>query len=126
SDMPGLMDWADVAVTAGGSTCWELVFMNVPSIVIAIAENQLDVAKQLGILGASVNLGWHEEVTSSQIAESLSYLLSSTERRNLLAQRCNTLLDGDGVDRVMVHLRGDKIRLRKVREADKYLLWEWA
>lgn len=126
SNMPDLMYWADVAITAGGSTCWELAFMNVPSIVMAIAENQLDVVKQLDKMGMSVNLGWHHQVASSQIAQSLLNLLASAERRNLLVDRCHTLIDGDGVDRVLAQIRGDKIRLRRVREVDKYLLWEWA
>jgi spore coat polysaccharide biosynthesis predicted glycosyltransferase SpsG len=32
--------WADVAVSAGGSTCWELAFMGAPGLIITVAENQ--------------------------------------------------------------------------------------
>jgi UDP-2,4-diacetamido-2,4,6-trideoxy-beta-L-altropyranose hydrolase len=39
-NMPELMDWADVAITAGGSTCWELAFMGVPFLAFIVAENQ--------------------------------------------------------------------------------------
>lgn len=125
-NMPELMAWADVAVTAGGSTCWELAFMSVPSLVLAIAENQLGVVKQLETLGIAMNLGWHQRVASSQIAQSLICLLASAERRTVLAHRCQAQVDGDGVDRVLAQIRGDRIRLRLVREEDKFLLWEWA
>lgn len=126
SNMPELMAWADLAITAGGSTCWELAFMSVPSLVLAIAKNQLGVVKQLEILGTAVNLGWHQEVTSSQIARSLIGLLASPERRTALAYRSHAQVDGDGVDRVLAQIHGDRIRLRHVREEDKFLLWEWA
>src|SRR5207248_6351287 len=38
--MPELMAWADVAICAGGSTCWELAFLGAPAIVITLADNQ--------------------------------------------------------------------------------------
>ncbi len=126
SKMPELMSWADVAVTAGGSTCWELVFMTVPSLVMSIAENQLGVVNQLEALGIAVNLGWHQQVTSNQIAKSLKNLLTSSEMRRAIAQQCHAQVDGDGIDRVLSHIHGNRIRLRHVREEDKLLLWEWA
>ena len=32
TNMPELMAWADVAITAGGSTCWESAFMGLPAL----------------------------------------------------------------------------------------------
>ena len=37
--MPSMMAWADLAISAGGSTCWELCFFGVPTIIIIAAEN---------------------------------------------------------------------------------------
>lgn len=126
SSMPELMAWADVAVTAGGITCWELAFMKLPGLVLAIAENQLSIVEQLKTRGMAVNLGWHQQVTSLDISQSLMYLLTSAERRTVLAHQSRAQIDGDGVDRVVAQIHGDKIRLRRVREEDKHLLWEWA
>jgi UDP-2,4-diacetamido-2,4,6-trideoxy-beta-L-altropyranose hydrolase len=44
NDMPALMAWADFAVTGGGSTCWELSFMRLPSLVLVLADNQIATA----------------------------------------------------------------------------------
>ncbi|MGL1934873.1 MAG: UDP-2,4-diacetamido-2,4,6-trideoxy-beta-L-altropyranose hydrolase [Fibrobacterales bacterium] len=46
-NMPELIDTADVAITAAGSTVWELGFMKKPMLLIVTAENQLRVAHSL-------------------------------------------------------------------------------
>ena len=66
SNMPELMVWADLAVSAGGSTCWELAFNGVPSILIVLAKNQKRVAKGLSKYGYAINLGGRNEVTCEQ------------------------------------------------------------
>ena len=40
TNMPNLMAWADLAITAGGSTCWELAFMGLPASLLILADNQ--------------------------------------------------------------------------------------
>lgn len=40
NDMAELMKTAKIAISAGGSTVWELVAMHVPSIVVLVADNQ--------------------------------------------------------------------------------------
>lgn len=40
-DVASLMNWADVAITAGGSTVWELAALRVPALIGALADNQL-------------------------------------------------------------------------------------
>jgi spore coat polysaccharide biosynthesis predicted glycosyltransferase SpsG len=35
-DMSEPMAWADLAITAAGSTCWELAFMGVPMITLTV------------------------------------------------------------------------------------------
>ncbi len=47
NNMSELMCWADVCVTAGGSTCWELCCMNVPFLTVEVAENQRKIINYL-------------------------------------------------------------------------------
>ena len=56
--MPEVMDWADLAVSAGGSTCWELFYMKVPAILIILADNQKGVVETLCKREICFTLGW--------------------------------------------------------------------
>lgn len=125
-DMSELMTWADLAVSAAGSTCWELAFMGTPAVVIVTAQNQLGIAEELSRLGVAVNMGWAEQVVAPALAATIAELLSAGSRRTQMSLLGQRLVDGDGVDRVIMHLTGQSIRLRSVREEDRMILWTWA
>jgi len=101
NDMPGLMAWADVAISAGGSTCWELAFMGVPNAIIVTADNQIQIAQALGLSGISENLGWFETVSSEDIAQVLLGLFENTEKRMRMFEAGQTIVDGLGAFRVV-------------------------
>jgi UDP-2,4-diacetamido-2,4,6-trideoxy-beta-L-altropyranose hydrolase len=71
ANMPELMAWADIAISAGGSTCWELAFMGLPALVLVLADNQQPLAAGLDEAGAIINLGWHHLVSVEQIAQAV-------------------------------------------------------
>ncbi|MCX6983429.1 MAG: UDP-2,4-diacetamido-2,4,6-trideoxy-beta-L-altropyranose hydrolase [Lentisphaerae bacterium] len=125
-NIPELMAWADVAITAGGSTCWELAFMGVPSLVIILADNQGEIAESLGRAGVSLNLGWFHQVSVRQIAVELKNLLHASERRKHMSQLNKQLVDGEGSMRVLEAMVPYDLMLRPVREEDLDLLWRWA
>jgi len=125
ANMPELIAWADVGITAGGGTCWETAFLGLPCLVVVLAENQAPVAEKLQELQVALNLGWHAQLSPGAIAGQLSRLLTSEARRQEMSAAGQRLVDGEGVDRVLMHLRGEPVRLRPVRETDCRLLWEW-
>lgn len=125
TNMPELMAWADVAITAGGSTTWELAFMGLPSIILVVADNQKAIAEKLDALGVAVNLGWHEDVAVAHIVRAIIQILLSSETRTEMSIREQELIDGEGTARVLMHLKGEVLRLRAVCEDDCGLLWEW-
>lgn len=47
SDMPSLLLDTDLCITAGGSTCWELCYLEVPFLAVEVAENQKNVVSYL-------------------------------------------------------------------------------
>lgn len=126
SNMAELMTWADIAVSAAGTTCWEMCFLGLPALLVDLAENQTPVARELDRRGCAVHLGSAREVSSERLAESVKRLLRSKEDRILMSLRGRELVDGRGARRVVAALRRDRIRLRAVREEDCRLLWEWA
>jgi UDP-2,4-diacetamido-2,4,6-trideoxy-beta-L-altropyranose hydrolase len=101
SDMAPLMAWADLAITAAGSTCWELACLGLPAVSLVIAENQRGIAEELGTAGVVFNLGWHAEVSSERLATAVDGLLFSSFRRLRMSQKGRALVDGKGTERVV-------------------------
>jgi UDP-2,4-diacetamido-2,4,6-trideoxy-beta-L-altropyranose hydrolase len=126
SNMSELMAWADVAVSGAGSTCWELAFMGLPSIALVLAENQWPLSEGLDAMGVVINLGWGGDISPHDIAQALTRLLVAEDRRREMANRGRQLVDGLGSGRVLKHVRRAMLTLRKVREDDCDLLWQWA
>ena len=105
-NMPELMAWADIAISAGGSTNWELAFMGLPSIVITIAENQKAIAAELDRQGVIINLGWHRNVNVEQIGLFLGELIGDRAKREIMSNRGRELVDGNGASRVVSEMIG--------------------
>ena len=126
TNMPELMAWADVAISAGGTTCWELAFMGLPSILLILAENQRAIAEKLATLNLAVNLGWHQDVKEQEIASTLSQLLQSPEQRSKMIKVSQQIVDGEGSSKIVRNLEANSIQLRPVIEDDCEILWHWA
>lgn len=99
-NMPDLMAWADVTISAGGSTCWELAFMGLPQVIIVLADNQRGMAQSLSETGLALNLGWFEQVTEADIINALLDLINEDGRRQMSRQG-QMLVDGRGSHRVL-------------------------
>jgi UDP-2,4-diacetamido-2,4,6-trideoxy-beta-L-altropyranose hydrolase len=95
-NMPELMAWADMAVSAGGSTCWELAFMGLPAILIVTGDNQIGLAAGLGEIEVVNNLGWFSEVSIVDISRTVNSLGSDKKLRKKMSQQGNELVDGEG------------------------------
>ena len=105
ANMPELMAWADIAVSASGSTCWELSYMGLPTVLIVLADNQQDIATELSEQRAMINLGWHEKVNVDNIAQALSSLAHNHDRRLMMSDCLKKLVDRSGNDRVFSALQ---------------------
>jgi spore coat polysaccharide biosynthesis predicted glycosyltransferase SpsG len=103
-EMRTLMDWADVAITAPGSTCWELAFVGVPMILIAYDENQRSAGVALQRAGAAHLLGWESRVSASRVRRSVASLAEDVGERRRMSRAGRRLVDGHGVERVMKEL----------------------
>jgi len=126
SNMAELMAKADVAISAAGSTSWELCLMGVPALLIDVADNQTEVARELDRRQCAVRIG-DRTVTAGAIATQLKRLADCQSLRQSLSQRARELVDGRGAVRVVSALRGiQAFRLRRGHADDIRLLWEWA
>jgi UDP-2,4-diacetamido-2,4,6-trideoxy-beta-L-altropyranose hydrolase len=104
-DVTPLMAWADCAVTAAGSTCWETCFLGLPTAVVTLAENQRPVARGLSDAGAAHSLGWHAELSAEQMTAAIAGHLLPFPARERMSRAGRALVDGDGAGRVAEAIR---------------------
>jgi UDP-2,4-diacetamido-2,4,6-trideoxy-beta-L-altropyranose hydrolase len=125
-NMPEWMKWADVAVSAAGSTCWEMCYLGLPAMLIDFAPNQTPVARELHRLGAALHFGDAASVVPKAIAAELHRLMMARDIRTTMSRKAKELVDGRGAQRVVSAIRSQGFCLRRVEPQDCKLLWEWA
>jgi UDP-2,4-diacetamido-2,4,6-trideoxy-beta-L-altropyranose hydrolase len=99
ADMPERMHWADLAVTAAGSTSWELARVGTPQIAIELADNQRPVAHALAEHGIAVRAGRPADLDPAALAAAIDGL--TAERRAEMTRRGRAAIDGQGAVRVL-------------------------
>lgn len=126
NNMPELMANADIALTACGTTSWELAFMGLPSIGLVLADNQAGVAAALERENLIRSPGRSCQPDIGQIATEIDSLRISSECRCEMSRRGREIVDGMGVERVVTYLHALPFGLRRACEMDCRLIWEWA
>ena len=106
--MAELICRADLAVSAGGSTCWELAFLGLPNIILVLAENQRKIAEGLEQTGISVNLGPFEDCSEDKLEKAIVELIHTKQRRERMSRRGRRLVDGLGAVRVVRELHSSR------------------
>lgn len=101
TNMPALMAWADAAVSAGGSTSWELAFMGLPSAILVLADNQDTAVQVLAKREVVVSLGHADSAEAEDIAQTLTRVLRNRGMRHQLSQKGRRVVDGSGAFRVI-------------------------
>ncbi|CAK0769521.1 UDP-2,4-diacetamido-2,4, 6-trideoxy-beta-L-altropyranose hydrolase [Gammaproteobacteria bacterium] len=104
-DMGYLMSWADLALSAAGTTTWELACLGVPSLLVAVADNQLPVIRAATAAGCAVDLGWWENLTVAGLTVALEQLATNEKQRTAMGIAGRALVDGNGAARVVQAMR---------------------
>lgn len=104
AEMPRWMAWADAAITAAGTTLWELALLAVPSNTLILAENQEPAACLLAQRGIFPTLGWAATASVDAIRDQFGELLGSRVLRRRHSQEAARLVDGNGVFRIVESL----------------------
>lgn len=115
-DVPAVMRQAGFAITAAGSTCWELAALGVPMLVKVIADNQTGIARFL----------CGHDAARPFTAEACQDMITDAELRKKLAQNARALVDGRGAGRVAEHLLAHPLSLRRASTEDAGRLHAWA
>lgn len=102
-DMAALMRQCDMAVTAGGSTVYELAALGVPFVCFSYAENQEEVVDYLGNCGIAAAAGkWHRDPggTLNRIGELFGELRLDRKKREAFSLQERAMVDGKGAGRL--------------------------
>ena len=107
ADMAGLMMAADIAVTAGGSTVYELASLGVPLICFSCAENQEPLTEYIdmhNIAGFAGAFHKNPEAAAERLRLLFRELVSGEELRRQYHCREKMLVDGRGAKRLALAL----------------------
>ena len=99
-DMAGLMSRADVAIGAPGSASWERCTLGLPTVLVTLADNQVEGGRLLAERGAGIDLGWHETVDTAVLENALTELRDDPARLVRMSEAAAAIADGRGTDRV--------------------------
>jgi spore coat polysaccharide biosynthesis predicted glycosyltransferase SpsG len=98
--MRDIMLSVDVAISAGGQTTYELARTGTPTILVAVAENQLLNCKGWEKQGSALYAGWWEEKVLMENLLSALNRLADWNLRKEMSRRGRRLVDGRGALRV--------------------------
>jgi UDP-2,4-diacetamido-2,4,6-trideoxy-beta-L-altropyranose hydrolase len=99
-DMPGLMNWANMALCGSGVTSYEMCCLGLPMVVITPVDNQIPVSRGLQDKELIHHLGWWEGVPGEMMAKAVDDLALDSAERTRLAEAGQKAVDGKGAERV--------------------------
>lgn len=116
SNISAYMKQCDLAVTAAGSTIYELCACGIPSIMYTLADNQLAIARTISQMGI---MPWAGDIREelSDCLENIIYeietLRADEDRRKKLSRNMMRLVDAKGCSRIAEQLKFMKLNLQK-------------
>ncbi|HTL46684.1 MAG TPA: hypothetical protein VL688_01340 [Verrucomicrobiae bacterium] len=109
----GLMAAADMALSAGGVTSYELACLGIPSVLVIRARNQEPIARKFAAYGAAVNAGWLDRLSAARLSSEIEKLMADGKKRARLARKARFLVDGKGAQRLARELMTTYFRRKK-------------
>ncbi|MDE9366986.1 hypothetical protein PZ938_15325 [Luteipulveratus sp. YIM 133132] len=105
ADLAALAVEQDLAISASGSSVWELLCLGVPTAVVCVADNQRLGYEMTVAEGVVVPVGVLDDLRAQgSVPPGVRRLLTDTDHRADLARRGRALVDGDGRARVSTAL----------------------
>ncbi|MCW2243743.1 UDP-2,4-diacetamido-2,4,6-trideoxy-beta-L-altropyranose hydrolase [Azospirillum canadense] len=98
--MGQLMAEAGLAVSAAGTTTAELAAIGTPAVLVTIADNQIEAARQSEALGWCRLVNGRIADAPERIAEAAAALWADPAQRVAMAERLSGIVDGQGAVRV--------------------------
>lgn len=111
SDMASLMKQCDFAVSAAGTTLYELCALGIPAISISMADNQIPMAETFAEINAvpyagDIRVETAEEINTllSRISDHLNSLYEDSSKRHIQHEKMRQLVNGNGAIKIAEEL----------------------
>jgi UDP-2,4-diacetamido-2,4,6-trideoxy-beta-L-altropyranose hydrolase len=125
-----LMSGADIAIAAPGTSSWERCCLGLPSILLVLADNQIENARLLEQAGAARLLPPHIEPSS--LAFILHEIADTPGLLGQMSRRAADICDGNGafrvgsaIDELVLPKGASELALRRATVEDSARLWLW-
>lgn len=100
-DLSDLMLEADLAISAGGNTLFELACIGIPTIVVCGEPFEVRTAERMQQAGFGINLGFGRDVDGKRITETASAILNDHSTRTAMSRRGKELVGGQGAHKII-------------------------
>lgn len=102
ADMKSLICQCDMAISASGTTLYELCACGIPTVTYILADNQIMVSNTFDRLGYMVSVGdvRKSENLGEEIYLAMNRLAYDTKKRITMSKRMRELVDGKGAERL--------------------------
>ncbi|MBF0506847.1 MAG: hypothetical protein HQL09_08420 [Nitrospirae bacterium] len=104
-DLSLLMAESHIAITALGTTLYELAYLGVPSVIIANYKNDESDMEAFKKLGIAFPLGYYKDVKVEDIRSAVEELLGNRDLYKEMSRKGNTLINGHGSERIVDIIR---------------------
>ena len=100
-DMTDIYLKTDMAISAGGITCYELAYFGIPNIIITLADNQLNIAYELHKKNISFYIGKKDNFDSKKLNYYIEELINDKSLCDEIKKNGIQLIDGKGKERIV-------------------------
>lgn len=99
--MRNLMLQVDMAISAGGTTLYELAACGTPMLAFIMANNQEALVNIMAQLGYALTLGWYNKWEKTAVLQAVRTVMDDYGLRFRLAGQSQKLVDGLGTERIV-------------------------
>jgi spore coat polysaccharide biosynthesis predicted glycosyltransferase SpsG len=104
ADLPALVAEADVVLIGGGTMKFEVAALGRPAILVAVADDQVEVGPAFAGTGAAVWVGDGRTVEPGTVRSVVGDLLADGAARGRMADAARRTVDGGGADRLAAEI----------------------
>jgi len=91
---------ADLAITAGGMTVFEMAVLGIPVLIMQIADNQVPITRAWQQCGYGIDLGHLDKLHQETLLQEMTSLMQDAGRRQAMSIVGQAMVDGEGTRRV--------------------------